>query len=596
METLSLSAVASASASLPTVAMVTDDASGKHSASSELDGTENMELDPNAAEYTPASAASAVSTSESTLAVTMAELIRAQTEALAAQTQAAAAQHLPPLKTFTGEGKLTDTDSFERWLESFEERAKLVGWNEAQQLHQLKLLLDRTALRAFQMFPEEDRHNLERTKEALKSRFKSTEIEELHGMEFHHKMQTTESVEELGLELQTLANKAFPSTPAKDFNRMLKGRFFQALLVRWQRKLGAPKPTESFKELYDRARIMEQHEKQYAAAAAARGETKHLHHGGRYKPSNNSTGDYYPKNVGTTEEDKENHGKNTTRERICYTCKQTGHISRYCPQQGRHQEAAGRNQSITSRNQRTSGLSYTDFSTSVRGQGSATTSRNAAVHSTLVALEDLSEHQLEELLAKRRLQNEQTLLTDSFGHMNVISASENSHSKAVGATVCLPITIEGVAVEALVDTGSQSTVISRSMLHKIARHVRSKGEPLPILEKPTVRLFGKDGAGGGRELVITAQLQANIEADGESTCVTIFVQPNSDQKCLLGMNVLPNLGLSITRANGESVIGRESPNPIVAHVRLVQSSAIPSLKGQFLKVQAMSTLPESCIV
>ena len=38
---------------------------------------------------------------------------------------------------------------------------------------------------------------------------------------------------------------------------------------------------------------------------------------------------------------------------------------------------------------------------------------------------------------------------------------------------------------------------------------------------------------------------------------------------------------------------RENPNPIVAHVRLVQSSAIPSLKGQFLKVQAMSTLPES---
>ena len=57
----------------------------------------------------------------------MAQLIRAQTEALAAQTQAAAAQHLPPLKTFIGEGKLTDAYSFERWLENFEERAKLVG-------------------------------------------------------------------------------------------------------------------------------------------------------------------------------------------------------------------------------------------------------------------------------------------------------------------------------------------------------------------------------------------------------------------------------------------------------------------------------------
>lgn len=112
-----------------------------------------------------------------------------------------------------------------------EERAKLVGWSEAQQLHQLKLLLDRTALQAFRMFSEEDRHDLGRAKEALRNRFKSVEIEELLGLEFHHKMQTTESVEELGLELQKLANKAFPSTPAKDFDRMLKGRLFQALHV-----------------------------------------------------------------------------------------------------------------------------------------------------------------------------------------------------------------------------------------------------------------------------------------------------------------------------------------------------------------------------
>lgn len=107
-------------------------------------------------------------------------------------------------------------------------------------------------------------------------------------------------------------------------------------------------------------------------------------------------------------------------------------------------------------------------------------------------------------------------------------------------------------------------------------------------------VFGKNGAGGGRELVITAQLQANIEADGESTCATVFVQPDSEQKCLLGMNVLPDLGLSITRANGEPVLVKEDANPIVAHVKLVHTCAIPSLKSQFLKVQAECTLPESC--
>lgn len=53
---------------------------------------------------------------------------------------------------------------------------------------------------------------------------------------------------------------------------MLKGRFFQALQVRWQRKLGAPKTDETFKELYDRARMLGQREKQYAESAASRGD------------------------------------------------------------------------------------------------------------------------------------------------------------------------------------------------------------------------------------------------------------------------------------------------------------------------------------
>lgn len=57
--------------------------------------------------------------------------------------------------------------------------------------------------------------------------------------------------------------------------------------------------------------------------------------------------------------------------------------------------------------------------------------------------------------------------------------------------------------------------------------------------------------------------------------------------------MLPDLGLSITRANGKPMVVKEDPNPIVSHVRLVQSSTIPSLKGQFLPVQAECTLPES---
>ncbi len=59
------------------------------------------------------------------------------------------------------------------------------------------------------------------------------------------------------------------------------------------------------------------------------------------------------------------------------------------------------------------------------------------------------------------------------------------------------------SVVEVVDTGSQSTIISRAM---IVQHLRSRGQSLPVLETPTVRLFGKDGRGGGWDLIITAHV------------------------------------------------------------------------------------------
>lgn len=70
-------------------------------------------------------------------------------------------------------------------------------------------------------------------------------------MEFHRKTQGNESVEQLGLTLQQLGRKAFPSITGREFDRLLKGRFFQALQVKWQRKLVAPKADEDFMGLYD---------------------------------------------------------------------------------------------------------------------------------------------------------------------------------------------------------------------------------------------------------------------------------------------------------------------------------------------------------
>ena len=199
----------------------------------------------------------------------MTTLLQAQADAMAAQARASVVQNLPAILCFTGEEKDVMEDGFERWIERFEERVQVAGWRSEQKLYQLKLHLEGTAREVLRMLPEVDKTSYDRAVTALKKRFKPLDIEELRGLEFHHLMETKEMVQQLGIEIQRLGRKAFPSMIRKEFDRLLKGRFYHALLVKWQRKLGPPKTSESFYELYDRARALEEQERQYVVSAGA---------------------------------------------------------------------------------------------------------------------------------------------------------------------------------------------------------------------------------------------------------------------------------------------------------------------------------------
>lgn len=52
---------------------------------------------------------------------------------------------------------------------------------------------------------------------------------------------------------------------------------------------------------------------------------------------------------------------------------------------------------------------------------------------------------------------------------------------------------------------------------------------------------------------MTAQVLFTLAVDGKSTTVPVFVQPDSEQECLLGSNVLPALGISVVRADGRKL-------------------------------------------
>ena len=122
-------------------------------------------------------------------------------------------------------------------------------------------MLDKTAFQTYKLLPDSVKASYPATIEALKKRFKPVDMEELRRLEFHMLTQDAQSIEELGMELQRLTKRAFLTLIGKDLDRLLRGRFYQALLPKWKRKVGVPKTGE---DLFGRACMLECHEKQYA--------------------------------------------------------------------------------------------------------------------------------------------------------------------------------------------------------------------------------------------------------------------------------------------------------------------------------------------
>ena len=55
---------------------------------------------------------------------------------------------------------------------------------------------------------------------------------------------------------------------------------------------------------------------------------------------------------------------------------------------------------------------------------------------------------------------------------------------------------------------------------------------MPKLRLPSPRLYGKSGA----EIDVTAMVDLKFALDGLDVTVPVFVQPESEPDCLLGMN------------------------------------------------------------
>ena len=227
-------------------------------------------------------------------------------------------------------------------------------------------------------------------------------------------------------------------------------------------KLGLPKAEESFHDLYTHARLLEEYEKQYAAASAeSRNTNSQRDHNTRSSRVNNRNRDSeqcgHQSSSKPTESEVPRSSLGQTvqksKEHRCYFRGEVGHFRHDCRKRN-------------------------------EGPGCSQTSNTATV-STSINPGELSEQQLEQLLAEKRLQCEQTLLESGYSTTNAVNAS-CGHAGAVGSLLGVEVSIEGVSIAAMLDTGAQSTIISCPALHDIDCHLGRVGRKLPPLELPTV--------------------------------------------------------------------------------------------------------------
>ena len=99
---------------------------------------------------------------------------------------------------------------------------------------------------------------------------------------------------------------------------------------------------------------------------------------------------------------------------------------------------------------------------------------------------DLTEGQLE---AQKRLEREGSLLPEQ-SQTSAVTASENE-AQAVGRLLEVTVETEGVPTLAMVDTGAQSTILSRSAFHDVVWHLQKTDQKVPSLELPTANCVAR---------------------------------------------------------------------------------------------------------
>ena len=450
---------------------------------------------------------------------------------------------LPPIPKFTGEGQGTDGETFQEWLEQFEMVADVCQWNDQTKLVNLTMRLCGPAYSFYRTCSSDQRYDYKQLVQELSQRFTPVRIPAVQSNMFHERKQgCTESVDEYAQDLKCLFYKAYPrsqqnSREAEEMGQSVLGcQFIAGLQPEIKAKLVGSEG--SFDVLLTKARFEEAKSKELAVSV---------------KEAVKKTS--VPKNSpGSTDRrgspnGKKLYGYGSGPE--CYICRMKGHLARDCRYRGRGAPVETRGG---------------------RGRENGRSSANQIATVSTQEDEGKKAHRVQELQKELRVAELERALEDVKATLHSVVPENNppNEKQQLGPTLTVPLELEGMPINALLDTGSPVSIVSLEKLLSAFAIKRPQGqspdewetEMRNRFQPPMVTLRNY----GGGELSIVGQITASVSCSGFHVDALLQAQPNASVDLLVGTDLLPSLGFALLqldeRGHGKNLLKGEDMSDV----------------------------------
>ena len=493
---------------------------------------------------------------------------------------------LPPITRFSGEEQ-PDGETFQDWLEQFESVAQLGGWNNHAKLVNLSTRLRGSAYSFYRSCTAEQRNDYKLLVEQLTKRFTPVQIQPIQSQLFHDRQQKPkETVDEYAEALKKLFVKAYSNLArggqeAETMGQsVLANQFVAGLRAALKAKVVGSKG--NLDQLLMKARFEEAKQKELAMVTP-----NNAGHSNQRRSESRTDIPNSQSRPGCSS--LENYGKKSGRlvnvKKSCFNCGLATHLVKDCP----YPKQTGRDSEV----------------------------RKADSAVAVVTPEEETKAIMDKISTlQKKLREKQVAESMKEATVNGVTFSDEMTSVRLGPAVYSDVTVNGVKVTALIDTGSPVTIMSLKKAVQIL--ATRKGEfsspqewretMIAQFQTPAVMLKSYSGDA----LNVVAQLPMTLGQGDQEVSSIVLIQKGAPHDLLIGTDLQPALGFVLTvRKSGsqETVLlgsrkhdplqsgdtegSRKSPESDTVVVKLLTATKVPAGHRKLVRAKVDGWFPDS---